>query len=187
MKFLKSNWFNILLLVFIALLIIPQTRKPIQVGLNRLISFSPSEIEEEKRDQLDDYNWWLRDINDRPVNFAEARGEVSIVNFWATWCPPCIAEMPSFQSVYKEYGGRVNFYFVSSEEREKLKRFIEKRGYTFPVYQPVSRIPEKLESNSLPTTFVISGDGEIVMRETGAAKWDSSGFKDLLNDLLTEN
>lgn len=186
MKFLKSNWSNILLLVFIILLIIPQTRRPLQVGINRIISFSPSEVAEANRNVLDDYNWKLQGLDGGRLNFYETKGEVTIVNFWATWCPPCIAEMPSFQKLYEDYGGTVNFFFVSSEETDKLQKFIETRQYALPVYQPVSMPPEMLQSNSLPTTYVISKKGEIVVAETGAANWNSSNIRDLLDQLLEE-
>ncbi|GHA29306.1 thioredoxin-like protein YneN [Salinimicrobium marinum] len=186
MKFLKSHWSNIVFLLIILLLIIPQTRKPLQVGLNRLISFSPSEVSEENRNTLFDYNWQLKKIDGNPVNFKEAKGEVVILNLWATWCPPCIAEMPSFQSLYDDYGDRVNFYFVSAEEADKLEKFLEKKEYTFPVLQPSSSIPELLDSNSLPTTYVLSRKGEIVIEKTGAADWNSSSFRKLLDELLAE-
>lgn len=186
MEFLKKNWSNILLLVFIALLFIPQTRKPIQVGLNRLIAFSPSTISEEDRTQLADYNWELRELGERPVNFRQSMGKVTLINFWATWCPPCIAEMPSFQNLYNTYGDRVDFYFVSTEEEEKLKVFLEKKDYWLPVYQPLSMPPEKLQSASLPTTYLLSKSGKIVVDKTGAANWNDSGFRNTLDQLLQE-
>ena len=185
MKFLKSNWSNILFLVLIALLIIPQTRKPIQIELNRIFSSSPSEVTGEKR-RIQEYEWQLRNLAGERVNFEEARGEVAVVNFWATWCPPCIAEMPSFQALYEDYGDKVSFYFVSSEEPQKLQQFINKRGYSLPVYLPLSTIPDKLKTNSLPTTYVLGRSGEIVVEKTGSADWDSSTFRKLLDRLLQE-
>lgn len=186
MKFLKSNWSNILFLVLIALLIIPQTRKPIQIELNRIFSFSPSEVSGDNRERIQEYEWQLRSLSGEKVNFEETRGEVAVVNFWATWCPPCIAEMPSFQAVYEDYGDKVNFYFVSFEEPQKLQQFTNKEGYSVPVYLPLSTIPDKLKTNSLPTTFVVSGNGEIVVEKTGSADWNSSAFRGLLDRLLQE-
>src|SRR5690606_23343132 len=121
------------------------------------------------REVLSDYQWNLYTLSGEKATFEEARGEVVVLNFWATWCPPCVAEMPSFQKLYDSYGHKVKFYFVSQEEEEPLKNFLEKRSYDLPVYRSVSRMPEKLVSNSLPTTFVISKSGEIVMHKTGAA------------------
>lgn len=186
MKFLKKNWSNILFILFIILLLVPQTRKPIQVTLNRLIAFSPSEISEEKRVVLKDYDWKLGDLKGNVADFGESRGEVAIVNIWATWCPPCIAEMPSFQELYDDYGQKVDFYFVSSEEEEKLQQFLTKKKYELPVFQPYSNTPEQLRSNSLPTTYVISKSGEIVVDKKGAANWNDSSFRKLLDELLKE-
>ena len=186
MEFLKKNWSNILLIVFIALLFIPQTRQPLQVGLNRLIAFSPSTVSEEDREDLDTYNWNLRDLNGASVNFSHSSGRVAIVNLWATWCPPCIAEMPSFQKLYDDYGNQVDFYFVSSEEAEKLQSFLDKKNYRLPVYQPMSMPPQKMQSTSLPTTYLLSKSGKIVVDKKGSANWNDSGFRKTLDELLEE-
>lgn len=186
MKFLKSHWSNIFFLIVIILLFVPHTRKPIQVELNRLFSFSPSEISKGQRNVLQDYNWNLKSLNENSTDLNEAEGKVIIINVWATWCPPCIAEMPSFQELYDDYGRKVDFYFVSSEEAEKLQKFLKKNDYDFPVYQPASSPPELLQATSLPTTYVISREGEIVVEKTGAANWNSSEFRELLDQLLKE-
>ena len=186
MKFLKSNWSNILLLVLITVLVIPQTRKPIQIEVNRIFSFSPSEVSADKRERIQEYEWQLHSFSGEKVNFEETRGEVAMVNFWATWCPPCIAEMPSFQLLYEDYGDKVNFYFVSSEESQKLQQFMKKKGYSLPTYLPLSPIPDKLKTNSLPTTYVLGRSGEIVVEKIGSADWDSSTFRKLLDRLLQE-
>ncbi len=187
MEFLKKNWSNILFIILIILLLVPQTRKPIQVGLNRMISFSPSKIAEDERDTLESYNWNLVDLNGEPVNFKSSIGKVAVVNLWATWCPPCIAEMPSFQKLYDQYGDRVDFYFVSTEEAAKLQQFLNKKHYRLPVYQPLDMAPQKLQSRSLPTTIVISKKGKIAVNKKGSANWNDSGFKELLDQLLAED
>lgn len=186
-QFLKKHWSNILFVIFIILLVIPQTRLPIAVQLNRLISFSPSEISEEKRDQLQTYDWTLRDNREQTVGFQEAKGRVVVLNFWATWCAPCIAEMPSFQKVVNDYGDRVAFYFVSSEDTQVVNSFLEKHHYTLPVYQPLTMTPAQLQDQRLPTTFVISRSGELVVKKTGAADWNARSFRNLLDELLMED
>lgn len=186
MRFLKSHWSNILFLLIIILLIIPQTRKPIQVQINRIFSFSPSKVSEGERKITNDYNWKLKEVEGGVTNLQAAQGEVVIINLWATWCPPCIAEMPSFEALYEDYGNKVKFYFISSEEREKLQKFMEKYTYSFSVYQPLSVPPVLFRSNSLPTTYVLSRSGEVVVEKTGAADWNSTSFRSLLDDLLKE-
>lgn len=185
--FLKRHGSNILLVVFIILMIIPQTRTPIQIAVNRIFAFSPSEISEEKRQVLTDYDWKLNELEGGTTNFSEGRDKVVVLNFWATWCPPCVAEMPSFQKLYDDYGDRVEFYFVSQEEQEPLKKFLLKGNYDLPVYRSLTLIPEQLVSNSLPTTFVISRSGEMVVHKTGAANWNTKEFRKLLQELLEES
>lgn len=185
-KFIKKNWSNIVFLVFIVLLIIPKTRMPIQVGLQRLISFSPSEIDEEKREVLNDYQWRLETLDSESINFSQSEGKVVLINYWATWCPPCVAEMPELQELYDAYSDQVDFYFVTSDEKEKIQKFLTKRNYSFPVFIQSYKSPDILETTSLPTTFLISKSGEIVIRKTGAANWNSDSVHEIIDTLLKE-
>ena len=185
-KFLKKNWSNILFAVVIILMIIPQTRMSIQVFVQRIFSFSPSETSGEDQRQLTDYRWPLQALDAKELNFSHSEGKVVIVNFWATWCPPCVAEMPSFQKLFDDYGSSVDFYFVTSEKGEKVQRFMAKHGYSLPVYIQTYEAPEELQSNVLPTTYVISKDGKIVINETGSANWNSDKTRKLLDKLLKE-
>lgn len=159
---------------------------PIQVFVQRLIAFSPSETSKKDRPVLDDYNWALMDLNMQEIKFAESKGKVTIINFWATWCPPCVAEMPSFQKLYEDYGNKVDFYFVTSEKPEKVERFLRKHEYTLPVYFQYFEAPEQLQSSVLPTTYLISKNGEIVINESGAADWNSKKIKRMIDALLEE-
>lgn len=185
-SFLRRHAGDIALVIMILLFLIPQTRKPIQVTANRLFAGSPDEVAEAKREKISDYNWRLHKLDGTTTNFSEVKGEVIVLNFWATWCPPCVAEMPSFQKLYEDYGDRVAFYFVSQEEEASLNRFLEKKEYTVPVYRSLTRIPEQLVSNSLPTTYVISRSGEIVVDKTGAADWNTEEFREMLDGLIGE-
>ena len=111
MKLKKSQIYNSITFVIVVLLIIPQTRKPLQVGLNKIFaSFGPS-ISKSKDDKalLTNYNWQLRDSEGNNFNFESTKGKVVLVNLWATWCPPCIAEMPSMNALYKDYKDKVVF------------------------------------------------------------------------------
>ncbi|MAL60161.1 MAG: thiol-disulfide oxidoreductase [Flavobacteriaceae bacterium] len=182
----KKHGSTILLLVLVALLFIPQTGMPIKVFFNRLISFSPSEIKVEKRETIHDFDWQLEDLEGTNINFNQSEGRVTLVNFWATWCPPCIAEMPSFQSLYDVFNDSVDFYFVSLESPETLIKFIQKKGYRLPIYIPQEQLPDGLETNSFPTTYLISKRGEIVIDKVGAADWDSEKTRKIIEKLLAE-
>lgn len=187
MSFFKKNWGNIVFVLVLALFLIPQTGVPIKVFLTRLISFSPSKVSDTEVVTMEDYNWNLKALDDTSINLSQSKGNVILINFWATWCPPCIAEMPSLQALYNEYGDKVDFYFVSSEKPEMLSKFLQKKGYTFPVYIQFQEAPLELQSNALPTTYLISKSGEIIIKETGAADWNSDKTRKIIEELLFLN
>lgn len=158
---------------------------PIQVFVQRIIAFSPSTLSEEKRVSLTDFSWNLREINGANANLNASKEKVILINLWATWCPPCVAEMPSLQALYDDYGDRVDFYFVSNEKSEIIAKFLQKNNYTFPVYQSLESPPAGLQSNALPTTYVIDKKGTILIKKTGVADWNSKKMRALLEDLLS--
>ncbi|MBU3821389.1 TlpA family protein disulfide reductase [Flavobacteriaceae bacterium XHP0103] len=185
MKLSKDKIKNILLLVFIVLLVIPQTRKPIQVMLQKgvMLISSPSVVEENKV-SIDDYNWRLLDEKDVVFNFQNTQGNVVLVNFWATWCPPCIAEMPSLQSLFNDYQGKVDFLFITSEDLEVIKPFMQKHDYTFSVYRPAENYPDYFNVSSIPRTFLIDKNGQIIIDETGANDWNSESVRSVIDELI---
>lgn len=185
MKISKSQRNNIFFLVFILLLLIPQTRQPIQVLLQKgLAMFSPSVIGKEDRMTLTDYDWGLVDEHGASYDFNDAKGKIVLINFWATWCPPCIAEMPSMEKLYLDYKDDVVFLFVSNEEQEIISKFKKKNEYQFLVHASVTQSPKLLETSSIPRTFVLDQKGHVVIDKTGAADWNSTAVRELLDDLL---
>lgn len=180
----KKNLSNLLFLVIFGLLVFTPLGTPVKVFVQRLIAFSPSVVSVEDTDVVGDYEWILEDMYGERVYFEDARGEVIVLNFWATWCPPCIAEMPSLQELYNAYGDQVKFMFVSQEEDEKIRAFLDKRGFDLPVYKPLSKIPPALYSRSIPATYVIDRDGRIRISKVGVADWNSDSVRGLLDELV---
>ncbi|WP_298903532.1 TlpA disulfide reductase family protein [uncultured Psychroserpens sp.] len=184
----KSKIYNLLILVVIALMLIPQTRKPIQVVVNKAIAFfvKPSVIEASERTKLSSYKWSLQDINGNQFDFKTAEGKVIVINFWATWCPPCIAEMPSLEKLYQHFKSNDDlvFLFVSNEDKEKLYEFMVHEGYSFNVYQSISNYPKTFDVSSIPRTFVINRSGEIIIDKSGAADWNSEHVIETLDNAL---
>ncbi|PWH83001.1 thiol-disulfide oxidoreductase [Algibacter marinivivus] len=185
MKLSKGKIKNIVFFTLIGLLLIPQTRQPIQVLLHKSLAlFSPSIIDESNQIIVEDYNWILKDESGLSFNFKSTKGKVVLINFWATWCPPCIAEMSSMQALYEDYKDVVEFVFVSDEKFSVISKFMNEKEYTFKVYKPISEYPNKFNISSIPRTFLIDKSGRIIIDKTGAANWNSESVKEVINDLL---
>lgn len=182
----KSKIYNIIFVVFILLLLIPQTRTPIQVFFNKAMTYvvNPSVIEASDREVVATYNWNLQDMSGDVFKFNSVEDKVVVINFWATWCPPCIAEMPDFQKLYDDYNTKVEFLFISNEAPEVISKFINEKDFTFKVYSPISEAPNTFDVSSIPRTFILNKKGEVVVDKTGAANWNGSDVRTLLDELL---
>ena len=179
---------NILFLIVVAILIIPQTRQPIQVLLHKGLSFinQSSIIDSDDRVKINYQGWNLRSYNNYVLNFNDTKGKVVVLNFWATWCPPCIAEMPSLQALYNDYKDDVVFIFSTTDDFETVKNFKQKRNFTFEVFRPTRNVPPELQTSSIPRTFIINKKGEIVVDESGAVDWNSATVRSQLDQFLSE-
>lgn len=128
----------------------------------------------------------LTDLNGNVVPFESLRGKVVFLNVWATWCPPCIAEMPGIQKLYDSVDtSQIAFVMLSVDEggQEKVRKFIDRKGYTFPVYIPLSGIPAAFQSSAIPTTFILSPDGTLAARQEGMANYNTKKMRDFLGSL----
>ena len=137
-----------------------------------------TEIKKEKTRAA--YDFTLNQLDGDTLNFEDLKGKVVFVNFWATWCAPCIAEMPSIDNLYEIYQDNpdVVFVMINTESKEdKVRKFMKKKKFKFPIYFPnASLIPRVYESKSIPTTFVIDKDGYIAYKKIGMASYDADNF-----------
>ncbi|WP_158837645.1 TlpA family protein disulfide reductase [Polaribacter sp. L3A8] len=176
---------NIVFVIIIGLLIIPKTRQQIQIGLQTVIAkLSPSIKKVEDAKLVSGYHWNLKDLEGNSYNLNEAKGKVILVNMWATWCPPCIAEMPSLQALYNDYGDKIEFILVSNESQDVIASFLKKKNYNFKAYSPLTVPPTTFKVKSIPRTFLLDKEGQIIIDETGAANWNSIKVRETIDKLL---
>ncbi|MGB5238564.1 MAG: TlpA disulfide reductase family protein [Flavobacteriaceae bacterium] len=180
----KGQITNILLLLVLALILFTPLGFHVKVWMNRMLSFNPTPVEERKQEVLSSYTWRLADQQNRSYDLNHARGKVVFINIWASWCPPCVAEMPDLQLLYSDYKEEVEFLFIARERKEKAVAFMEENQYNFPVYYEMGPGPRQLSSNSLPTTYILDRNGKIVVSKTGAAAWNSRITRELIDELL---
>ena len=124
--------------------------------------------------QAPDFSMTDADGNSIKLSELIANGKPIVLNFWASWCPPCKAEMPDFEKVYQELGAEVRFMMVNltdgmQETKEKAETYISGEGYTFPVFFDTKKEGASAYGiRSIPTTFFIDKDGYIVTGVQGS-------------------
>jgi peroxiredoxin len=106
----------------------------------------------------------LNDLTGKAWTFGELRGKVVLVNFWATWCPPCRKEMPDLETLYERFGPKgLVVLAISDEEAAKVEPFVRERGVRFPVLlDPGRKVNERLIVEGIPKTFVYDREGKLV-------------------------
>lgn len=131
-----------------------------------------------------DFNLTLMDKDGKTISLTDFKGKVIFMNMWATWCPPCIAEMPNINKLHKEMGDEVAFVMVSlDDDFETAKAFNKRKNYNLPIYTLQSNRPAMYQSSTVPTTYVINANGELVLTHKGMANYNTSKFKKFLKGL----
>lgn len=117
------------------------------------------------------------------TDLSRFSGKKVFVNLWATWCPPCRAEIPSIESLAaKTDRAKTEFVMLSLDDNfEKARAFAKKNNMKTPVYYPAGQLPALFQVDGIPVTFIFNEKGEIIYRQTGAGNYDTKEFLDLLN------
>jgi thiol-disulfide isomerase/thioredoxin len=114
----------------------------------------------------------LKDLNGNPLTLSQAKGKVVLLNFWATWCGPCRAEIPDLIELQKKYKDQLEIIGVATEEDEPdadaLRKFVAKEGINYPVALASEQLEDKFGGiEALPTSFIIDEQGRIVQKHIG--------------------
>jgi thiol-disulfide isomerase/thioredoxin len=129
----------------------------------------------------------VQDINGRTTDLQQLKGKVVFINFWATWCPPCLAELPSINALYQKVKDNPNIVFITVDVDNNLQKstqFLQNKGYTFAVYGGgPAQVTDKLYENGIPTTLVIDKKGNIVFSHFNRANYDDEKFERFLTGL----
>jgi peroxiredoxin len=127
----------------------------------------------------------LKDIFGNTVSLSDYRGNVVFLNFWATWCPPCVIEMPSMQKLHRWFKDK-NFVMVAINSQEtdaRVKSFFDKYKLSFTALLDSSG-ETWFDVNAFPTTFVLDKQGRIIGRALGPREWDSQASVALFDYLI---
>jgi thiol-disulfide isomerase/thioredoxin len=112
----------------------------------------------------------FNDLKGNKVNISDYRDQIVMINNWATWCPPCKAEMPTLSNYYQAHAdqGFILFGIEAGDPKEAVANFVETYGLTFPVLlDPNSKALSLFHTDSLPSSYVIDHDGNVILAWTG--------------------
>jgi peroxiredoxin len=135
-------------------------------------------------------NFELKDPAGKPLSLKDFRGKVVFLNFWATWCPPCIEEMPAMEKLHQELekDGLVMLAVNFQEGPERVKEFFTQHNLTFtPLLDRDGKVTEQYQAWGLPVSVVINRRGQIAARATGSKDWHSDEARQFFKKLLADD
>ncbi len=176
-----------MLALLVTILFVPDAKSFVIRGLMNIGFFKPGKAI--PVGNFIDENVKFQNGSGQIVSLSDLKGKVVFLNFWATWCPPCRAEMPSIDKLYNQLAAERNIIFLTVDadgQYKKAKKFLDKKKYSFPLYTVASDIPAELFAGKLPTTIVIDKKGQIVFKHEGMADYADPKFFDFLVQLSEE-
>jgi thiol-disulfide isomerase/thioredoxin len=132
------------------------------------------------------YDWSLVDLNDKPVLFSRFKDKTIFLNFWATWCGPCLREMPSIEKLARNprlQGKNIEFVCVSVDRStEVVRQYVADKNSPMTILRTAD-VPPVFQTEGIPATFVIAPDGRIAGSEVGAVDWNEPHVVEFLEKL----
>ncbi|TCN25957.1 redoxin domain-containing protein [Mesobacillus foraminis] len=111
----------------------------------------------------------LKNLQNETIQLSQYKGKKVLINFWATWCPPCKAEMPVMQDLYERNMDKIEFLAINIDPENNVKSYVKKMELTFPILLDKSgTINEQYGIISIPTTFLVDENGNIIKKQIGA-------------------
>lgn len=165
---------------------VPDAKALVLKGLMEIGFYAPK-MEDSKTTAGDLSGIKFKNTDGKILNLGELKGKVIFLNFWATWCPPCRAEMPALNKLYNQFMGNkdIVFVFVDTDgDLNKSVKFMQNRKFQLPVYKVDSEIPEQIFAGSLPTTIIFDKEGRLSFKHEGIANYKDEKFVEFLNKLI---
>jgi thiol-disulfide isomerase/thioredoxin len=127
----------------------------------------------------------LKDLNGEPIRMEKYEGKAIFINFWATWCKPCIQEMPSIWKLKSILKDEMVFLMASAEDTEEIEWFRKAHDYKLDFLQIQNM--ESLNIQALPTTFIFDPQGKLIFSEMGYRKWDDESNINMIRKIALQN
>lgn len=186
----RKNVFNVFFIIlFLIILLIPSAKALVMQGLMEIGLFKPSVSSKKAIPSVDLSAIKFKDVNNNYISLGDFENKIIFLNFWATWCPPCLAEMPSINKLYEQFGSdkEVVFLLVDADgDFKKSQAYMTRKKFKLPIYAFASELPKQIFEGSLPTTIVFDKKGRISYHGVGAANYANPKFISFINELKAQ-
>jgi len=184
LKTIPQNALSVVFVFCAAFLIFLPSQAEAQVSPEAAQALRDANIQVEQRIVSD---FTLPLLTGGNTTLSSYRGKVVILNFWATWCPPCRTEMPSMETLYQRFNAQgLEILAVDiGEDTSTVQLFIRRAGYTFPVLlDSANRVSSVYGIEYIPTTYIIDREGKIIGYVIGGILWDNQRVITAIDALL---
>jgi thiol-disulfide isomerase/thioredoxin len=123
----------------------------------------------------------MADANGKTVDLQQFRGKKLFVNLWATWCPPCRAEMPSIEKLFKAADKeKAQFVLLSLDnDFETAKKYVQANNLSMPIFYPAGNMPKLFEVEGIPATFIFNEEGKLIEQRVGSDNYNTPAYRKL--------
>jgi len=192
-----SNVSNIVVLLLVITLVFSADAKGLVIeGLMKIGLFQPEVPKVESKSNAPAANTTsptqdvkFMDSKGNNINLSDQKGKVVFINFWATWCPPCIAEMPTIDQLHEKYKDKSDIMFLMVDVDGKVDEsttFMKDKGFHLPVHIPASEMPKALFAGSMPTTVILDKSGNIAFHHVGGADYSNPKISEFIDELIKQ-
>ena len=183
----KKAWDIVWMAAILLVLFNPNAKAWLMRGLLSTGLFNAGIKKEASNNNAPVLSFSVTDAAGNSINTKDLKGKVVFINFWASWCPPCRAEMPSLYALYNEMKNDNRFVFLFvNEDDDYIKgvHYLKNNHYALPFYQRTQNVPDDIFSGTLPTTVILDKEGRVVLKHEGMANYNSDNFRQQLKSLL---
>lgn len=174
----KKRWVrNVLFLVILGMLFFTDAGKWIRVQVTGITLSAPSDSSGsmDTSSSVYDFPFEIQDKAGNRFLLNHFKGKPLFVNFWASWCVPCLAEFGSLE-VLQAQVPEMEFVFITQESEEAYQSYLSRTGHQLDFYRQRSRLPVHMTHDAIPASFVLNPEGVIVFSHIGAADWDDKAL-----------
>lgn len=190
LKYIRSNISNLLFILFITVIFFSTDARTMLIRGIMFTGLFNAEASADTERSISNRKipagMTFRSEDGQLIDLSENKGKVYFLNFWATWCPPCRAEMPSINALASKIKNKDKIEFIMIDVDNKIEasvKYMKKHSYNLKVYTSETPIPVQIFNGTLPTTAIIGPDGSIVFHHTGMADYNN---KEMINFLNTK-